>query len=198
VKRFTHMLAAGLLGTAMLLGGPPVLAAQEAAETSPLAPFFQWVNFAIVAGVLAWLLVKKAPGFFSERAEQIAAAVNEGSRLKEQAEAKQREAEGRLANLAGELEELRAASRHDAAAEAQRIRAATEEEAGKIERAAQAEVEAAARSGRQELRALAAKLSIERAEAVLRAELTPAAEDGILSAFLGELSIPGGRAGRLN
>jgi F0F1-type ATP synthase membrane subunit b/b' len=198
VRRFAPLFPAGLLGTAMLLAGPPALAASEASEASPLTPYFQWINFAIVAGALGWLLVKKAPAFFSARATEIAAGLNEGARLKEEAEAKRREAEGRLANLAGELEELRAASRRDAVAESGRIQAATREEAGKIDRAAQAEVEAAARSARQELRALAAKLSIERAEAVLRAELTPAAEDGILSTFLGELSLAGGKAGRLN
>ena len=59
-------------------------------------------------------------------------------------------------------------------------------------------MEAAGRSARQELRALAAKLSIERAEAMLRAEMTPVAEDGIFAAFLGELANPDGQAGRPN
>ena len=49
-------------------------------------------------------------------------------------------------------------------------------EAETIERAAQAEIAAAERAARLELKALAARLAVERAEAVLRGELTPEAE----------------------
>lgn len=198
MRRFRSIRLAGLPAAALLLAAQPVFAAEEGAPASPLTGIFQWINFAIVAGVLGWLLVTKAPGFFAGRAAGIASAIEEGSRLKAEAEARRRDAQQRLTNLASELEELRAASRRDAAAEAQRIRAATQEEAAKIERAAQAEVEAAGRSARLELRTLAAKLSVERAEAVLRAEMTPAAEDGIFTSFVGQLTAPGSPAGRPN
>ena len=166
MKRLRWACLPVFLLAASLLPAPPLHAAEEGAAPSPLTSIFQWINFAIVAGAIGWLLIKKAPGYFAARAAQIASAIDEGARLKAQAEARRREAEQRLANLAGELDELRASSRKDAAAEAERIHAATLDEAAKIERAAQAEVEAAARSAGQELRALAAKLSIERAEAV--------------------------------
>jgi F-type H+-transporting ATPase subunit b len=198
LRRLRYLGLCGLLVVALLLAALPVFAAEEGPESSPLTPLFQWINFAIVAGFLGWLLVKKAPGFFGSRAAQIASAIEEGTRLKKQAEAKRDEARRRLANLATELEELRAASRRDAAAENGRIQAATREEAAKIDHAAQMEVEAAARSARLELRALGAKLAVERAEVLLRAELSPAAEDGIFTAFLGELTAPGGQAGRVN
>jgi len=198
VSRFRRMLPAGLLAAGLLLAVPPVYAAEEAAAVSPLNLIFQWINFAVVAGAIAWLLVKKAPGFFAGRAAQIASAIDEAARIKKQAETQRDEANRRLANLSAEIEELRALSRRDAAAEAARIHAATAEESAKIDRAAQAEVEAAARSANMELRALAAKLSIERAETVLRAEMSAAAEDGIFTAFLGELGTSEGLSGRLN
>jgi F-type H+-transporting ATPase subunit b len=182
----------------VLLAAHPVFAAEEGVKESPLTPVFQWINFAIVAGFIGWLLVKKAPGFFAARAGQIASAIDEATKVKAQADAQRREAEQRLANLAGEIEELRAAARRDAAAEAVRIQAATKEEAAKIENAGRMEVEAAARGARIELRALASRLSIARAEAVLRAEITPAAEDGMFATFLGDLAHPGGQAGRRN
>jgi F-type H+-transporting ATPase subunit b len=138
--------------------------------------------------LIGWLLVKKAPGFFAARAGQIASAIEEAAKVKAQADAQRREAEQRLANLASEIEEMRAAARRDAAAEAGRIQTATKEEAAKIEASGRMEVEAAARGARIELRALASRLSIERAEVVLRAEMTPAAEDGMFAAFVGELA----------
>ena len=198
MKRFRCLVIPGFITASLFLAAQPVFAAEEGGAASPLTVAFQWLNFAIVAGGIGWLLLKKAPGYFAARAAQIASAIEEAARRKAEAEERRRDAEQRLANLASEIEGLRASSRKDVAAEAERIRAATRDESAKIERAAQAEVEAAARSSGQELRALAARLCIERAEVVLRAEMTPAAEAGIFTTFIGELASPSGRAGSPN
>lgn len=188
------LLACGVV----LLAAHPAFAAEERGEATEATSVFQWLNFAIVAGFLIWFLLKRAPAFFSSRARQIAAAIQEAAKVKAQADALRREAEQRLANLAAEIEEMRGAGRRDAAAEVLRIQAVTKEEAAKIQSAARMEVDAAAHGARLELRALATRLSIERAEAVLRAEITPAAEDGMFASFLGELTHTGGQAGRPN
>lgn len=182
------LLACGLA----LLAAHPAFAAEEGGEATGLSSVFQWLNFAIVAGILLWLLVKKAPGFFAARARQIGAAIQEAGKVKAQADAQRREAEQRLANLAAEIDQMRAAARRDAEAEVARIHTAAKDEAAKIEFAARMEVDAAARGARNQLRALATRLSIERAEALLRTEITPAAEDGMFASFLGEI------AGRAN
>jgi len=93
---------------------------------------------------------------------------------------------------------MQAAARRDAAAEAQRIQAAAKEEAAKVHAAARMEVEAAVRGAQIELRRLTTHLSIERAEAVLRAEMTPATDEGMFANFLGEIARPGEQAGRPN
>ena len=198
MKRLRPAILAALLLCGLLVAAQPAFAAEEGGETSPLTIVFQWINFAIVAGLVGWLLVKKAPPFFAARATLISSAIEEAGKEKAQADARRSDAAQRLANLASEIEQLREAARRDAAAEVQRIQAAAKDEAEKIHAAARMEVEAAARGARIELRALATRLSIERAEAVLRAEITPAAEDGMFAAFLGELSRPGGQAGRPN
>lgn len=190
----TLLLACGLL----LIAVHPVFAAEEGQEPSPLTVVFQWINFAVVAGVFGWLLVTKAPGFFAARAAEISSAISEAGKVKDQADALRREVEAKLANLGKEIEALRADAARDAAAEAARIQAATKEEAAKIDRSAHMELEAATRGARIELRALATRLSIGRAEALLRAEMTPAAEDGMFNAFVGDLAHPGGQAGRRN
>lgn len=198
MKRFRWISVIAMVLCLVLVAASPVLAAEEGAEASPLTPVFQWINFAIVAGLIGWLLVKKAPPFFARRATQIASAIDDAGRVKAKADAQRRDAEQRLANLAAEIEQLREAARRDAAAESQRIQAAAKEEAAKIQAAARLEVDAAARGARIELRALATRLSIERAEAVLRAEMTPATEEGMFTTFLGELSSAGAAPGRLN
>jgi F-type H+-transporting ATPase subunit b len=181
------ILAAILLGIPLLLASP-VFAEEGGGEGgSPLVEVFRWLNFAILAGALGWLLMKKAPAFFSARADRIAAAIEESARVKEQAEQRRRDAEMRLQNLDREIAELRTAAEREAASEAARIQAATQEETARIEKAAEAEVQAAARAARLELKGLAARLALTRAEAVVRAEMTPAGEEGMFQAFVQDL-----------
>jgi F0F1-type ATP synthase membrane subunit b/b' len=83
---------------------------------------------------------------------------------------------------------MRAEGKRDAEAEAQRLRAMAREEAHKIEKAALAEIAAADRAARLELKALAARMAVERAEALLRQELTPASEQKLFHTFVVDLA----------
>jgi F0F1-type ATP synthase membrane subunit b/b' len=67
------------------------------------------------------------------------------------------------------------------------LRSLAREEAQKIERAAQAEIAAAERAARMELKSLAARMAVERAEALLRKELTPKSEAVLFQTFVQEL-----------
>ena len=148
---------------------------------------FNWINFAIVAGVLLWLCLKKAPGFFGRRAEAISSAITKAGRAKAAAEAQLREAENKLANIQKEIAELRAVAERESAAEVARIRAATQTDALKIAAAANAEIEAAERAGRLELKALAAQLAVEGAQSLLVQLLTPKAQESLISNFVKSL-----------
>jgi F-type H+-transporting ATPase subunit b len=170
----------------ILLTAAPVFA-QEGATESPVGLTFRWLNFAIVFALLAYVIVKYgAPGFRS-RASQISEKIAEGVRAREAAEAQRREIQTRVANLQGEIEQLRVQGRRDAEEEAQRLRDTVRSESEKIEQAARTEIEAAARAGRLELKALGARLSVQLAEAMLRQELTPQAEAKLFRSFVGEL-----------
>ena len=85
------------------------------------------------------------------------------------------------------LPEMRADAKRGAEAEAERVRALARTEADAIERAAQAEIAAAERAAHIELKMLAAGMAVERAEALLRQELTPKAEAALFRTFVGEL-----------
>ena len=155
------------------------------AETS--TEIFKWINFAIVAGVLLWVCLKKAPGFFRGRAEAIGSAITKAGSAKAAADAQLREAETKLANLDKEVAELRRFAEREAAAEVERIRAATRSDLGKIAAAAKAEIEAAQRAARLELKALAAKLAVDGAETLLVKQLNAQAQAGLISNFVKSL-----------
>ena len=90
-------------------------------------------------------------------------------------------------NLEKEVAELRAFAEREAAAEVERIRAATRLDMEKIAAAAKAEIEAAERTARLELKALAAKLAVEGAEELLTKQLTAQKQAGLISSFVKSL-----------
>lgn len=160
-------------------GGAP--GAEKAQE------IFKWINFAIVAGVLLWVCLKKAPGFFRGRAEAIGSAITKAGSAKAAADAQLREAETKLANLQKEVAELRAFAERESAAEVERLRAATRSDEQKIAAAAKAEIEAAERAARLELKALAARLAVDGAEALLAKQLTAKVQEVLISNFVKSL-----------
>jgi F-type H+-transporting ATPase subunit b len=157
------------------------------AATEKATEIFKWINFAIVAGLILWVCLKKAPAFFGSRAGAISSAITKATSAKAAADAQLREAESKLANLQKEVAELRAFAGREAAAEVERIHAATQSDAQKIAAAAKAEIEAAERAARLELKAIAAKLAVDGAESLLAKQLTPQAQESLLSNFVKSL-----------
>jgi F-type H+-transporting ATPase subunit b len=148
---------------------------------------FKWINFAIVAAVLIWLFVKKLPAWFRGNADKISSAITKATAAKEEAEQQVREAETKLANLKQEIAVLQAAAQREAAEEGEHIRALAQSDAKKVGVAAQAEIEAAERAARLELKALAASLAVDGAESILAKQLTPAAQETLVDTFVKSL-----------
>jgi F-type H+-transporting ATPase subunit b len=148
---------------------------------------FKWINFAIVAAVLIWLFAKKLPVWFRGNADKISSAITKATAAKEEAERQVREAESKLANLKQEIAALQATAKREAAEESERIRALAESDAKKIGIAAQAEIDAAERAARLELKALAASLAVDGAESLLVKQLTPAAQESLVDTFVKSL-----------
>ncbi len=182
------LLAAGVLFVS-LFAAVSLRAAEEGgnAATERATQIFKWINFAIVAGVIVWVFGKKLPPVFRKRAEAVISAITKATAAKASADAQLREAETRLANLQKEVAELRALAEKEAAAEAERLRAATQTDIQKIAAAAKAEIEAAERAARLELKALAANLAVDGAETLLVKQLTPKAQESLISNFVKSL-----------
>jgi F-type H+-transporting ATPase subunit b len=148
---------------------------------------FRWLNCALVFSAIAYCIVKYAAPAFRAQAEEISRKIAEGVRAREAAERQRREIKTKLEGLEREIEQLRADAKRDAEAEAQRLRDLGRAEAEKIELAARGEIDAAARAGRMELKALGARLAVERAEVLLQQELAPKSEAALLRTFIAEL-----------
>jgi F-type H+-transporting ATPase subunit b len=162
--------------------------AQEAsdASTATTTSIFRWINFAIVLGTLIWAFSKFGP-VARKRADEISEKIAEGTRAREAAEAQRREVQAKLAGVDADVAQMQADANKAAVSEAQRLRAQAKEDAQNIERAGQAEIAATEAAARLELREYAGRLAVERAEALLREQMTPTAEAAVFRAFVDKL-----------
>jgi F-type H+-transporting ATPase subunit b len=170
---------------AVLFAAVGAHAAEGGSDTSEhVNEIFKWINFALVAAGLIWLFGKVLPPLFRKRSDEIGAAIKRATEAKAEADRMLREAEQKLAKLEQEITQLRTIAQREAVAEAERIRNSTLTDAQKIEAAAEAEIEAAERAARLELKALAANLAVDSAESLLAKQLTPQAQEALVSAFV--------------
>jgi len=165
------------------------LAAEESGNitTARANEIFKWINFAIVAGLIAWVFLKLTPPFFRKNAENISSAITKATAAKAEADRQLREAEEKLARLEQEVAQQRATAQREATAEAERLRAITQSDIQKVGLAGKAEIEAAERAARLELKAIAANLAVDGAESLLARQLTPQAQDSLVAAFVKSL-----------
>jgi F-type H+-transporting ATPase subunit b len=157
------------------------------AATERANEIFKWINFAIVAGVIVWVFLKLTPPFFRKNAETISSAITKATAAKAEADRQLREAEEKLARLEQEVTQLRATAQREAAAEAERLRAITQSDIQRVSLAAKAEIEAAERAARLELKVITANLAVDGAESLLEKELTPQAQETLVAAFVKSL-----------
>lgn len=158
----------------------------NAADT-PIGTVFRWLNFLLVAGALAYLVVKFGAPYFRGRAKAVAKAIEDASQTRAAAERELRETSEKLAAIETEIEQERRAAERESAADRERIGALTKAETEKISQAARAEIAAAERAGTQELRAITAKLATDRAAVLIRERMNAAAEAVLFDSFVVEL-----------
>ena len=161
--------------------------AGEGAAEGHIDLLFKWINFVILAVVLAWLFKKVLPPIFRRRADIIGEAIAKATAVKAEAERQLKEAAAKLTRLEQEVAEFRLAAQKEALAELERLRKLTQMDVERIGHAAKAEMEAAERAARVELKILAAKLAVDGAESLVAKRMTPAVEDALISNFVRSL-----------
>ena len=128
------------------------------------------LNFAIIAGVIAWASKKNLPAMFRNRTASIQKSLEEARKASEDANRRLSEIESRLGRLDSEIAQMRADSEKEAAAEEERIKAAAAEDARRIADSAGQEIAAATKAARRELTAYAADLAVNLAAKQIRVD----------------------------
>ena len=189
------LLAASLV---MAQDAPEIAADQKAASHESASegpsPIWAWANFAILAGALGYLIVKKGGPWFAERSLAIRKGIAEAEEIRRGAEASAAEVDRRLAGLETEVQSLRANAQREQAAEGERIRQQTAADLARIQEHAAREIEAAGKSARLDLKRYAAQLAIDLAEQKIRRRMTPEVQSALIERFGRDLDrSPAGR-----
>ena len=147
---------------------------------------FIWrcINFAIMAGAIAYFAIKPIRNGLQGRRAEIVKALNDAAAARDAAEAKAREYQEKLARAAAEIETIYAAIRREGELERDRIVASAREMAVKIEQEADAKAATAVARARVELRAEAARLAVELAEELLGKSVTAADQKRLVDEYM--------------
>jgi F-type H+-transporting ATPase subunit b len=169
-----------------LFSAAAAFAAEEGGSSAERSTemIFKWIHFVILAGLVYWAFGKLLPPVFRRNADNISSAISKATAAKVEAERRLQEAVTKMGNLEREIAEFRAQAQRDAAAEVERLRAATVLDVEKIRAAAKTEIEAAERAARVELKELAAKLAVDGAESLVAKQMTPAVQEAMISSFV--------------
>ena len=132
-------------------------------STEQAATVFQVVNFAILAVLVGWFLLKTLPGVFRSRSTAIQKDLVDARSATEEASARLNSVEERLSKLDGQIVAMRAQAESDSAGEEVRIKAAVEDEKKKILASAEQEIAAATTHAQRQIQQYAAELAIEQA-----------------------------------
>ena len=168
----------------------PALAQEQSAPDpadSVTGSVYRWINFAIVFGGIAYLIVKAGAPYFRAHAQSIAQSIRQAAEERAAAERALNEATQKLATVDREIQAMHQAGVSESATQAERIRALAKNEVERIRQAARAEIAASERAAALELRGATARLATEQASALVRERMNSTTEQGLFRTFLREI-----------
>lgn len=150
----------------------------------------KWINFAILAGGLGWLIQKNAGPYYAARSRKIKKDMIEAADFRQRAEARAAEVERRLTGLEADIAALRSEAAAEGRAESERLSRQTAAEIAKIEAGAEEQVGAAGKAARMELKRYSVELAIGLARKKMETRITPETQDALVRGFVRHLETP--------
>ncbi len=160
---------------------------EHATESEGNLEIWKWANFAILAGILGWLIAKNAPPFFRARTEEIQKGIASAAKLRQEAEDRAAKVEARMASLQSEIEHVRADSKATMAKEIERLRKETEHLVSRIQTRGEEEIVAISKHAEKDLRVFAAQLALQLAEERIRSRMSAATQNALVDTFVQQL-----------
>lgn len=147
----------------------------------------RFVNFAILAGALVYLLRSPLAGYLADRSRQIRTDLVSAAEMKQAAAAQIEEIDRKMKALPGELEALRQQGALEIATEEARIRAAASAERVRLLEQARREIEMQVKIAERELVSHAADLAVGVATERIRKNITDDDQKRLVDRYVQQL-----------
>ncbi len=177
-----------LLAVAIPAFAEPERAAAGGHPQSWLQAAAPYINFAILVGILVYLLRKPMKDFLMQKREAITKMLGEAQAAREEARRRMSELQMRMESLQGDIDLIRTNAEREAAAEKERLLEEARAEAQRIVEAAQMEVDGKVRLAVRDLRAYLVTEAVARAEDVIRGKLRDESHEKLIDEYVGRLS----------
>lgn len=151
------------------------------------------IAFLIVVSLIVWKGGPAVRNMWNGRIERIANEVSEAESTRQQAEAKLREVEQRIADVDQERDRIRRDAEQTAASLTSQIAARAQAEAEEIRRRAAADADALRAQAGADLQAEIAKAAVEAAEAIVARSLDTATQRQLVESYIAQVGSNGGR-----
>jgi F-type H+-transporting ATPase subunit b len=147
---------------------------------------FAWrvANFIVLIWFLYWVAAKKIKEFFLERRQNIKSTIDEKAAEKEDTEKKFREYSAKLDKATEEIQNIFEMIKSQGTVEKEKIIEDAKKAAEKMKEDAQTRMEQEFKAARNQLRAEAAKLSVEIAEELLKKNIKPEHHEYMVKDYL--------------
>lgn len=146
-------------------------------------------NFILLVILLYVVWKKGIKGGLEQRSDDIKNALEEARRVKESAEAKEREYKTKLSELEASLEDVEKSLKHDGEIEKEKIIRDAELLSGKIKEQARLVVGQEVRKAKVEIRKEVATLAVEMAEDLLKKEISDDDQKRLVKDYLGRVRL---------
>ena len=185
-------LVAFLAGVAWVILASAALGSEAAGEHGGITPekikdlIWRTVNFAVFAGILGFLLIKKFPvkDFFIKRSQEIAQSLSELEAQKAAAAKALQEAEARLAKVAAERDQIIQQFVEEGQLEKAKIIDKAEMVASRIKEMAALSISQETKKAAQELKQEVANQATQLAEELIKKKITPADQQRLVDEYL--------------
>lgn len=147
------------------------------------------INFAVLAGIIYFLLAKKLKNFLQERRESIKKAIEEAKTAKEEAEKKYREYDAKVQLLDKKVLEIANELKAEGIAEKDRLVADAQRAAEKIKEQARITIEQEIKKAKENIKAELAGIAVIMAEEILRKEIKPDDQERLIKEYLDKMRL---------
>lgn len=156
-------------------------------KQSPTPLAWGLMNFAVWAGVIVMAVKKVVPGALQNKRDAVVRGIEEGEKIKLEAEAKQAEFQKKLANLDHELAQVKQALLQSATSEKVRIEQEAAEKASKLKEEAAFLALQQKKQSRAQLVVETVESAVARAEKQIQESIQPADQERLQAQYLADL-----------